>query len=104
MGRISNKALLEKITIYLLEKGVRPNLKGFRYLRRAIELTIKNGCLVLPVTKVLYPKLSEEFGDTASKVERSIRHAIQTSNDSKYPNSEFIGVSSLNICMNKIGE
>lgn len=102
MGRTSNKALLEKISVYLLDRGIRPNIKGFKYLRRAIELTIKNKCEAIPVTTAMYPKLAAEFSDTKSKIERSIRHAIMTSNVKGQTNSEFIARASLDICIKKI--
>ena len=33
--------------------------------------------LINGVTKVLYPKVAEEYNTTASRVERAIRHAIE---------------------------
>ena len=33
------------------------------------------------VTKVLYPTVAKEFGTTASRVERAIRHAIEVAWD-----------------------
>ena len=104
MGRISNKALLEKITKYLLDKGFRPNIKGFKYLRKAIELTIKNGCEAIPMTKEMYPRVATEFADTPARVERAMRHAIQTSLIDGQTNSEFVARASLDICMKKMGE
>lgn len=73
---------------YLLGKGVRPNLKGFDYLLCAIELC-KDKMYIRNVTKMLYPKIAEINNETASKVERAIRHAIYQS-DVKMCNSEFI--------------
>ena len=81
----------KKIVKYLIKCGIRPNLKGFMYLHKAIEKTINNGNVLPSVTKEVYPAIAREFNDTASKVERAIRHAIKTSYNHAYmTNGEFI--------------
>lgn len=56
--------------------GVPPHIKGYRYIRYAIQLVIKDMDILGAVTKELYPKVSEKFNSTPSRVERAIRHAI----------------------------
>jgi two-component system response regulator (stage 0 sporulation protein A) len=65
----------KKIIEKLLSIGVLPHTKGFGYLKRAIEITIKNNYKLPEMTKVVYPKIAKENGDTPSKVERACRHA-----------------------------
>lgn len=59
---------------YLMHIGVAPHLKGFRLLARATEIYQDDPYML--ITKELYPRLAEEFGTTASRVERAIRHEI----------------------------
>lgn len=63
----------------LHEVGIPASLKGYVYLRRAIEIaflcldTVAGG-----ITKIIYPAVAEIFNTTPSRVERSMRHAIET--------------------------
>lgn len=61
---------------FLIKSGAYPNLKGFCYIVRAVEIVEEEGYLL--ITKELYPKIAEEFNTTPSKVERAIRHIITT--------------------------
>lgn len=71
---------LEKVVSKLLrEIGVAPSLKGYDYLRIAIILTMENKEQYLHnVTKALYPDIAKRKKTTSSRVERAIRHAIET--------------------------
>jgi two-component system response regulator (stage 0 sporulation protein A) len=64
----------EKIENMLLDLGITPNLKGFQYLSRAIELVVfdkaKNICIDI------YECIAKETKSTKACVERCIRHAI----------------------------
>lgn len=64
------------ITEIIHELGVPAHIKGYRYIRYAVELVIKDMDLLGAVTKELYPRVSEKFDSTPSRVERAIRHAI----------------------------
>ncbi|MBR2101018.1 MAG: sporulation initiation factor Spo0A C-terminal domain-containing protein [Eubacterium sp.] len=61
--------------------GVPAHIKGYQYLRKAIMLCITDSEMLSSVTKVLYPTVAKEFGTTASRVERAIRHAIEVAWD-----------------------
>ena len=63
------------------ELGIPAHVKGFKYVQRAILLTIDNSEMGNRITKMLYPTLAKEFGSTPSRVERAIRHAIGLSMD-----------------------
>lgn len=60
--------------------GISCDLKGRDYIETAIELVYENGNI--SVTNELYPKIAKTYNTTPSKVERAIRHAIETSFDS----------------------
>ena len=64
------------ITEIIHELGVPSHIKGYRYIRHAVELVINDMDLLGAVTKKLYPQVSKEFDSTPSRVERAIRHAI----------------------------
>lgn len=62
----------------LLTLGVPAHLLGYKYLTYALNLTLEDRMLVRRMTGGLYPSVAQYFGITASQVERSIRHAIET--------------------------
>lgn len=68
-----------EITRLLLAVGVPAQLNGYQYLREAILMTVQDVEYISSVTKKLYPMLAEQFNATPGSVERSIRHAIETS-------------------------
>lgn len=70
-----------KITEILHHLGVPANIKGYLYLREAIQLIIKNVELLGAITKKVYPEVAEKFHTTPSRVERAIRHAIEVTWD-----------------------
>lgn len=67
-----------RVTEILHEIGVPANLKGYRYLREAIMMVAQDPSLIDYVTRELYPRVAEKFDSTASKVERGMRHAIES--------------------------
>ncbi|MFW6389643.1 MAG: sporulation transcription factor Spo0A, partial [Halanaerobiales bacterium] len=70
-----------RITEVMHHLGVPAHIKGYIYLREAIELVIKDIEYLGAVTKELYPSVAEKFNTTPSRVERAIRHAIEVSWD-----------------------
>lgn len=74
----SNANTLEaEITNIIHEIGVPAHIKGYLYLREAIQMVVKDIELLSAVTKELYPSIAKKFNTTASRVERAIRHAIE---------------------------
>lgn len=63
----------------LTELGVPDHLVGHPYLIRAIMIVADDYRRIGAMTKPggLYHALAEEFGETASRVERAIRHCIE---------------------------
>ena len=54
------------------------HLKGYSYIHLAVKLVIEHIGYINSITKKLYPEIAEEYNTTASRVERSIRTAIET--------------------------
>ena len=78
---VSGPDLESMVTDVIHEIGVPAHIKGYQYLREAIILTINDMEMINAVTKVLYPEVAKKFDTTPSRVERSIRHAIEVAWD-----------------------
>ncbi|MBB4825676.1 two-component system response regulator (stage 0 sporulation protein A) [Sporosarcina luteola] len=76
-GPINQKMLDTTITSIIKEIGVPAHIKGYAFLREAIQMVYTDVDLLGSVTKVLYPDIAEKYKTTPSRVERAIRHAIE---------------------------
>ena len=76
-GTVSLKVLDTAITTTIKEIGVPAHIKGYSYLREAIQMVYLDNDLLGAVTKILYPDIAEKYKTTPSRVERAIRHAIE---------------------------
>lgn len=88
---------------------MKPNLKGYGYLRFVLKKCIGDSEYHHEgITSVVYPECAKNFNTTASRVERAIRHVIERSFENapeqyekvfgireKPTNSEFISRMSL---------
>ena len=63
----SNTLLMQYITKLLIELGIKPNLKGFNYLKEAIYLH----------SVIIYTVIADKYCASAKNVERSIRTSIE---------------------------
>lgn len=73
------KELKKTVTIELKKFGISPEILGFHYIRESIIYLIeKSGNTFPSVTKELYPTIAKRFNTTSGKVERAIRHAIES--------------------------
>lgn len=70
-------ALEGMITVQLHKLGMPAHLKGFRYVREAIMLAVRDPDVLNALTKELYPRVAKTFYANPSQVERSIRTAIE---------------------------
>lgn len=69
----------DQVVVSLLgQVSMPPNINGYQYLREAVNLVSVDVSLLRGITNKLYPMLAETFASTPSRVERSIRHAIET--------------------------
>jgi len=75
LGKYKN--LDANITSIIHEIGVPAHIKGYQYLREAITMVYNNIEILGSITKTLYPAIAEKYKTTSSRVERSIRHAIE---------------------------
>ncbi|MDN3015464.1 sporulation transcription factor Spo0A [Paenibacillus sp. BSR1-1] len=69
-----------RITNVLRLMGIPANLKGYFYLREAIQMVFSNFELLMGwggITKVIYPTIASKYHTTPSRVERGIRHSIE---------------------------
>lgn len=71
--------LKKRVTSILRELNVNPANKGYGHLREAIILCVENDEYIHNMTKKLYPCIAKNNDSTASRVERTIRHAIEES-------------------------
>lgn len=77
--KLNKRLYLEQvITEEITRIGIPAHYKGYRYLKEAIAMVIEDPSLLNAVTKRLYPLVAERFNTTGNKVERAIRHAIET--------------------------
>jgi hypothetical protein len=74
----TDSSMLEAVVTDIIhEIGVPAHIKGYQYLRSAILMAVNDMDILNSITKQLYPSIAEEYGTTASRVERAIRHAIE---------------------------
>ena len=69
--------LRNAISDILHEIGVPAHLKGYRYLREAILLTLSDSDATNGITKVIYPEIAKRYSATPGCIERAIRHAVE---------------------------
>lgn len=95
-----------RVTDMLHVIGIPANLKGYQYLRDAIQLAVNDSGVLGGITKILYPTVAKHYNTSSDRVERAIRHAIASAWDRvdgavlsdyfvsqrKPTNSEFIAV------------
>ena len=62
----------------LRDCGIPASLCGYRYLRTAICMVVEDPKNIDQVTKCLYPAVAKTHGETPVRVERGMRHAIET--------------------------
>ncbi len=75
------RELERTISDFMLELGIPAHLRGYQYLRSAVEMCVEDMELVGSVTKLLYPDLAKMYQTTDTKIERAIRNAIEVSWD-----------------------
>ena len=74
-GSVKNLEVM--VTNIMHDIGVPAHIKGYQYLRSGIIHAIKNMKAINSITKAIYPAIAKKYETTPSRVERSIRHAIE---------------------------
>lgn len=77
LENVKKENLEEKISKIFINVGIPPHIKGYSFLREGVKMAVNEPDIINNITKKLYPKISEKFETTPSKVERAIRHAIE---------------------------
>lgn len=73
-----DKNLKIKISEMIKRLGVPTNLKGYDYLRDAIELVIKDKTYLYDTVNSLYPEIAKKYiASSPNNIERNIRTAIE---------------------------
>ena len=73
------KSQCVRLSEIITKIGIRPGLKGYSYIKRAVAHVIENPTFLSGVTKNLYPEIAMEFKTQPKCVERDIRHCINVS-------------------------
>ena len=76
--KVNEDDLERRIFKFQTQIGIRSNIKGYNYIKTAITLAYNDSTILESVTKRLYPDIAKIYNTTASRVERAIRHAIET--------------------------
>lgn len=66
-----------RIDDLLFQLGMPSHLKGYQYLKTALELSSDDMEELDGITKRLYPSIARRYHTTADKVEHAIRHAVE---------------------------
>lgn len=66
-----------KIARMLRELGVPCNIRGYAYLKTAIEYVYENDEAIHRITKELYPAVAKLHNTTVSRAERAMRRAVE---------------------------
>ena len=74
----NNDNLESRVSNILTQIGVPRHIKGYRYTREAIILLINDFNLINYMTKRIYPDIARMFDTTPNRVERAVRHAIES--------------------------
>ncbi|MBR6569255.1 MAG: sporulation initiation factor Spo0A C-terminal domain-containing protein [Clostridia bacterium] len=65
------------ISELLWEVGIPLNVHGYHYLLDAVQFSLTDPKLATNLSQHLYPSIAQRYHTSASRVERSIRHAIE---------------------------
>lgn len=80
-SKAEEKNIQVVISEFLTKIGMPAHLKGYKHAREAIIYMISNGGDTVGITKDIYPGVAKKFDTTSSRIERSIRHAIEVTWD-----------------------
>lgn len=67
-----------EISILLSRMGISASIKGYHFIRKAVLMAVEDPEVLVGITKGLYPDIAKQYKTTGSKVERAIRHAIES--------------------------
>lgn len=85
-------SMKKKVENVLIELGVTPNLSGFGYLCKAIEV-INGSKERMKLVDGIYVEVANQFNSTKHSVERGIRSAISRMNRDGEAWKKYVGVN-----------
>ena len=74
---VPKRDLERDVTNMIHDIGVPAHIRGYQYLREAIQMSVKDMDMLGSITKTLSPEIAKKYETTPSRVERAIRHAIE---------------------------
>lgn len=75
---MSFRSLESEISVLLSRMGISASIKGYHFIRKAVLMAVEDQEVLTGITKGLYPDIAKAYRTTSSKVERAIRHAIES--------------------------
>lgn len=72
------RSLESEISVLLSRMGISASIKGYHFIRKAVLMAVEDQEVLTGITKGLYPDIAKLYRTTSSKVERAIRHAIES--------------------------
>lgn len=72
------RSTTDVISDALKQVGVPIGLTGYKYISTAINMVVSDDSYLESITKMLYPEIAKSHNSTSERVEKAIRHAIQT--------------------------
>ena len=66
----------KEIDDYLMELSSSPNLKGYNYIKEAVNYTLHDNSKKIRLYKEIYPYLSKKYNTSSSAIESAIRRLI----------------------------
>lgn len=75
--KADEKEIIKYITDTIINLGIPARLNGYNYIKEALKLTVFDIEKLDKITGRLYPDIAKKYNTTSSRVERSIRHAIE---------------------------
>lgn len=77
MSDYAGRNLEADVTNMIHEIGIPAHIKGYRFIRDAIMMSVEDMNTLNSITKILYPSIAKKYETTPSRVERAVRHAIE---------------------------
>ena len=70
---VPKRDLERDVTNMIHDIGVPAHIRGYQYLREAIQMSVKDMDMLGSITKTLYPEIAKKYETTPSRVERAMR-------------------------------
>lgn len=82
--------LEEMVTEIIRKTGIPANIKGYHFIREAVIMSVKDMSYLDAITKRLYADIAKRNKTTPSRVERAIRHAIDSAWTRGFTDKEYV--------------